>query len=59
MTSDPLHSLPILACNHCSKTFSGCVGLADHLQAFHRAVSFSYLKVFNTEVESKIMESMK
>uniref|UniRef100_A0A0R3RTA9 Zinc finger protein n=1 Tax=Elaeophora elaphi TaxID=1147741 RepID=A0A0R3RTA9_9BILA len=36
MTSDPLHSLPILECNHCSKTFSGCVGLADHLQAFHR-----------------------
>ncbi|KAL3997210.1 Zinc finger C2H2 type family protein [Acanthocheilonema viteae] len=36
MTSDPLHSLPILACNHCSKTFSGCVSLADHLQAFHR-----------------------
>ncbi|CAG9535270.1 unnamed protein product [Cercopithifilaria johnstoni] len=37
MTSDPLHSLPILSCNHCSKTFSGCIGLADHLQAFHRA----------------------
>uniref|UniRef100_A0A915PVN9 C2H2-type domain-containing protein n=1 Tax=Setaria digitata TaxID=48799 RepID=A0A915PVN9_9BILA len=36
MASDPLHSLPVLACNHCSKTFSGSVGLADHLQAFHR-----------------------
>ncbi|VDN02868.1 unnamed protein product [Thelazia callipaeda] len=35
MASDPLHSLPILACNHCTKTFPGSVGLADHLQSFH------------------------
>ncbi|KAM3722404.1 Zinc finger protein [Dirofilaria immitis] len=36
MVSDPLHSLPVLTCNHCSKTFSGCVDLADHLHATHR-----------------------
>uniref|UniRef100_A0A8R1TM51 C2H2-type domain-containing protein n=1 Tax=Onchocerca volvulus TaxID=6282 RepID=A0A8R1TM51_ONCVO len=36
MVSDPLHNLPVLTCNHCSKTFSGCIGLADHLHAFHR-----------------------
>ncbi|VDK52027.1 unnamed protein product [Gongylonema pulchrum] len=36
MAEDAMHSLPVISCVLCSKSFSGCVALADHLCAFHR-----------------------